>query len=48
LQAQTNGLSVWLNPASNAWFAVTSTPPYTNTITSTNPTVFFRLKWPAN
>ena len=31
LQAQTNGLSVGLNPASNAWFTVTGTSPYTNT-----------------
>ncbi|MDB6112815.1 MAG: Pectate lyase superfamily protein [Pedosphaera sp.] len=48
LQSQTNGLSVGLNPASNAWFAVTSTSPYTNRISPTNPAVFFRLKWPAN
>jgi hypothetical protein len=48
LQAQTNGLSVGLNPASNAWFTVTGTSPYTNMIRSTNPAVFFRLKWPAN
>jgi fibronectin type 3 domain-containing protein len=48
LQAQTNGLSVGLNPASNAWFTVTGTSPYTNMISSTNPAVFFRLRWPAN
>jgi hypothetical protein len=48
LQAQTNGLSVGLNLASNAWFTVTGTSPYTNTISSTNPAVFFRLRWPAN
>ena len=48
LQARTNALSVGLNPASNAWFAVTSTSPYTNTISSTIKAVFFRLKWPAN
>jgi fibronectin type 3 domain-containing protein len=48
LQAQTNGLSVGLDPASNAWFTVTGTSPYTNTISSTIPAVFFRLRWPAN
>ena len=48
LQAQTNELSVGLNPASNAWFTVTGTSPYTNLISATNPSVFFRLRWPAN
>ena len=48
LQAQTNGLNVGLNPASNAWFNVTGTSPCTNNICSTNPAVFFRLKWSAN
>jgi hypothetical protein len=48
LQAQTNGLSVGLNPVSNAWFNMTGTSPYTNNISATNPAVFFRLKWPAN
>ncbi len=42
LQAQTNNL------ASNAWFTVTGTSPYTNMISSTNPAVFFRLRSPAN
>jgi hypothetical protein len=48
LQALTNGLSAGLNPASNAWFTVTATSPYTNLISSTSSAVFFRLRWPAN
>ena len=48
LQARTNELSVAPTPASNGWFTVTGTSPYTNTIRSTNPAVFFRLKWLTN
>jgi hypothetical protein len=48
LQAQTNTLSAGLNPADSAWFSVAGTSPYTNRIASTNPAVFFRLRWPAN
>jgi hypothetical protein len=44
LQAQTNNLNVGLNPASNAWFNVTATSPYTNTLGLNNPASFFRLK----
>ncbi len=37
LQAWTNGLSVGLNPASNAWFTVIGASPYANMISPTNP-----------
>jgi hypothetical protein len=35
---------VGLNTASNAWVNVTATSPYTNSLSSTNPAVFFRLR----
>jgi len=44
LQSQTNNLNVGLNPASNAWFYVTATSPYTNSLSLTTPAVFFRLR----
>jgi len=38
------GLGTGLNPASNAWFTLTDTSPYTPTISSTSPTMLFRLR----
>ncbi len=47
LETQTNSRSIGLLPATNAWTPVapTPTPPYTNTINPTDPTVFYRLKY---
>jgi fibronectin-binding autotransporter adhesin len=42
LQSQTNTLATGLT---TNWADVTSTPPHTNTVSPSNPSVFFRLKY---
>jgi autotransporter-associated beta strand protein len=44
LQMQTNSRAIGLN--TNWIDVVGATPPYTNSLTTTNPTVFFRLVYP--